>query len=248
MNLVKSRDMMMVPPKSKRVCSTRTGHRETGTHNFKTESPSIFYHSAAPLSHVCTRRYSTTTGCFSWLEINGYSSDSYCTGFETFLCFVWILCVSLPASGCGAAWYAWLAISEANIPPLPTIAIHQANPPLIFVQSFVRQDFIDPQQNADKERDVQHSSTIAVGFTYILTKVRRRPYRYFAFSDHVHRWQTRETQVEFSPFQSERIAVATAQYFGLVGNGRLHVLDRGNLPAGGVHEVRIFGLSHYAHD
>lgn len=34
------------------------------------------------------------------------------------------------------------------------------------------------------------------------------------------------SQVEFSPFEGERHAVATAQYFGIVGNGRLHVIDR----------------------
>ncbi|CAN0541449.1 unnamed protein product, partial [Ectocarpus sp. 12 AP-2014] len=33
-------------------------------------------------------------------------------------------------------------------------------------------------------------------------------------------------QVEFSPFDGERVAVATAQYFGIVGNGRLHVFGR----------------------
>ncbi|CAN0082818.1 unnamed protein product [Pylaiella littoralis] len=32
--------------------------------------------------------------------------------------------------------------------------------------------------------------------------------------------------VEFSPFEGERLAVATAQYFGIVGNGRLHIIDR----------------------
>ena len=38
--------------------------------------------------------------------------------------------------------------------------------------------------------------------------------------------------MEFSPFEGERVAVATAQYFGIVGNGRLHVLDRDRLSAG----------------
>lgn len=32
--------------------------------------------------------------------------------------------------------------------------------------------------------------------------------------------------MEFSPFEGQRLAVATAQYFGIVGNGRLHVIDR----------------------
>jgi len=31
--------------------------------------------------------------------------------------------------------------------------------------------------------------------------------------------------VEFSPFEGRRLAVATAQYFGVVGNGQVHVLD-----------------------
>lgn len=33
-------------------------------------------------------------------------------------------------------------------------------------------------------------------------------------------------QVEFSPFDEDRVAIATAQHFGLVGNGRLHVVHR----------------------
>ncbi|CAM9882562.1 unnamed protein product, partial [Ectocarpus sp. 4 AP-2014] len=32
--------------------------------------------------------------------------------------------------------------------------------------------------------------------------------------------------VEFSPFDGERVAVATAQFFGIVGNGRLHIFGR----------------------
>eukprot|EP00614_Pseudopedinella_elastica_P019904 CAMPEP_0172648774 /NCGR_PEP_ID=MMETSP1068-20121228/241448_1 /TAXON_ID=35684 /ORGANISM="Pseudopedinella elastica, Strain CCMP716" /LENGTH=311 /DNA_ID=CAMNT_0013463107 /DNA_START=66 /DNA_END=1001 /DNA_ORIENTATION=+ len=31
--------------------------------------------------------------------------------------------------------------------------------------------------------------------------------------------------VEFSPFEERRLAVATAQYFGVVGNGQVHVLE-----------------------
>jgi len=31
--------------------------------------------------------------------------------------------------------------------------------------------------------------------------------------------------VEFSPFEEQRLAIATAQYFGVVGNGRLHIVD-----------------------
>jgi peroxin-7 len=33
--------------------------------------------------------------------------------------------------------------------------------------------------------------------------------------------------VAFSPFEADRVAVATAQYFGVVGNGMLHVLQFG---------------------
>ena len=44
--------------------------------------------------------------------------------------------------------------------------------------------------------------------------------------------------VEFSPFLENRLAVATAQYYGIIGNGRQHVLD---LSADGqVVEVRYF--------
>ncbi|OWY92612.1 Peroxisomal targeting signal 2 receptor [Phytophthora megakarya] len=38
--------------------------------------------------------------------------------------------------------------------------------------------------------------------------------------------------VEFSPFVDNLIAVGTAQYFGIVGNGRQHVYEM--LPAGGL--------------
>eukprot|EP00752_Nemacystus_decipiens_P004475 g4087.t1 len=44
--------------------------------------------------------------------------------------------------------------------------------------------------------------------------------------------------VEFSPFEGARHAVATAQYFGIVGNGRLHVIDRS--AQHGLREVRSF--------
>ena len=33
--------------------------------------------------------------------------------------------------------------------------------------------------------------------------------------------------VKFSPFYESRIAVATAQNFGILGNGRIHVLGSG---------------------
>ena len=31
--------------------------------------------------------------------------------------------------------------------------------------------------------------------------------------------------VKFSPFDDSRLAVATAQNFGIIGNGRLHILQ-----------------------
>jgi peroxin-7 len=42
--------------------------------------------------------------------------------------------------------------------------------------------------------------------------------------------------VEFSPFVDNLVAVGTAQYFGIVGNGRQHVYEM--LPAGGLAPVR----------
>jgi hypothetical protein len=36
--------------------------------------------------------------------------------------------------------------------------------------------------------------------------------------------------VKFSPFIENRIAVATAQNFGIIGNGRQYVLEVGRLP------------------
>ena len=38
--------------------------------------------------------------------------------------------------------------------------------------------------------------------------------------------------VKFSPFYADRLAVASAQNFGLVGNGRLHLLSQN--PASGL--------------
>lgn len=49
---------------------------------------------------------------------------------------------------------------------------------------------------------------------------------------------TPSLQVEFSPFEAESLAVATAQYFGIVGNGRLHVLHRSN-GRSGLREVLV---------
>lgn len=48
-------------------------------------------------------------------------------------------------------------------------------------------------------------------------------------------------QVEFSPFNEDRVAVATAQHFGLVGNGRLHVVHR-TAVSGELSEVYVFGI------
>lgn len=33
--------------------------------------------------------------------------------------------------------------------------------------------------------------------------------------------------VAFSPFEADKVAVATSQYFGIVGNGMLHILQLG---------------------
>ena len=45
--------------------------------------------------------------------------------------------------------------------------------------------------------------------------------------------------VEFSPFEENRLAVATAQHFGIIGNGRQYVLE--TLPGGkGWGEPRFF--------
>lgn len=45
-------------------------------------------------------------------------------------------------------------------------------------------------------------------------------------------------QVEWNPFEGQRLAVATAQHFGIVGNGRQFVLDI--LPDGSVACVAQF--------
>ena len=45
-------------------------------------------------------------------------------------------------------------------------------------------------------------------------------------------------QVEFSPFHENRVAVATAQYYGIIGNGRQHILEMDG--AGQVLEIRHF--------
>lgn len=44
--------------------------------------------------------------------------------------------------------------------------------------------------------------------------------------------------VEFSPFHEGRLAVATAQYFGIIGNGRQYILEMG--PDGHLRESRNF--------
>jgi peroxin-7 len=44
--------------------------------------------------------------------------------------------------------------------------------------------------------------------------------------------------VEFSPFYEQRIAIATSQYFGIIGNGRQYILDM--QPDGQMYPVRYF--------
>ncbi|KAI8001472.1 Peroxisome biogenesis protein 7 [Camellia lanceoleosa] len=44
--------------------------------------------------------------------------------------------------------------------------------------------------------------------------------------------------VKFSPFFEQRLAVATSQNFGILGNGRLHVLDLS--PAGPISQFAAF--------
>ncbi|RLN98865.1 hypothetical protein BBJ28_00008025 [Nothophytophthora sp. Chile5] len=65
--------------------------------------------------------------------------------------------------------------------------------------------------------------------------------------------QPRQTQtelhgyaVEFSPFMDNLVAVGTAQYFGIVGNGRQHVFEM--LPAGGLAPVRAFDTPEGVYD
>lgn len=65
-------------------------------------------------------------------------------------------------------------------------------------------------------------------------RVRSRISRYFFVPSAA---MTIKPQVEFSPFEGGRLAVATAQYFGIVGNGRLHVIDRSAQHSGGLREV-----------
>ncbi|TFJ87352.1 hypothetical protein NSK_001684 [Nannochloropsis salina CCMP1776] len=56
--------------------------------------------------------------------------------------------------------------------------------------------------------------------------------------DAVFQTQFQCCSVEFSPFQEARLAVATAQYFGIIGNGRQHILEIG--PDGNLREIRSF--------
>ncbi|KAG2784652.1 hypothetical protein JG687_00002931 [Phytophthora cactorum] len=65
--------------------------------------------------------------------------------------------------------------------------------------------------------------------------------------------QPRQTQtelhgyaVEFSPFVDNLVAVGTAQYFGIVGNGRQHVYEM--LPAGGLAPIRAFDTPQGVYD
>jgi len=53
--------------------------------------------------------------------------------------------------------------------------------------------------------------------------------------------------VEFSPFFQNRVAVGTAQYFGIIGNGRLHVFDIDPV-SGNMVEVRSFDTSDGIYD
>lgn len=48
------------------------------------------------------------------------------------------------------------------------------------------------------------------------------------------------SSVEFSPFEDRRFAVATAQYFGVVGNGRQHVFEMDPGGSGAVLEIGSF--------
>ncbi|CAI5517788.1 unnamed protein product, partial [Closterium sp. Naga37s-1] len=50
----------------------------------------------------------------------------------------------------------------------------------------------------------------------------------------------------FSPFVENRLAVATAQNFGIIGNGRLHVLELS--PGGGLVEVMAYDTADGLYD
>lgn len=50
----------------------------------------------------------------------------------------------------------------------------------------------------------------------------------------------------YSPFFPDKLAVASAANFGLVGNGRLHILDAPPGPAGPLHVAKALVLLHSA--
>ncbi len=43
------------------------------------------------------------------------------------------------------------------------------------------------------------------------------------------RTQFQACAVKFSPFEEAKVAVATAQNFGIVGNGKQHILNKGQI-------------------
>ncbi|XP_052181020.1 peroxisome biogenesis protein 7 isoform X3 [Diospyros lotus] len=54
--------------------------------------------------------------------------------------------------------------------------------------------------------------------------------------------------VKFSPFYEHRLAVATAQNFGILGNGRLHVLDLSPVPGRPISELASFDTADGVYD
>lgn len=54
--------------------------------------------------------------------------------------------------------------------------------------------------------------------------------------------------VKFSPFYENRIAVATAQNFGILGNGRLHVLELSSNPALPITEIAAYDTADGIYD
>uniref|UniRef100_A0A803P3Z2 Peroxin-7 n=1 Tax=Cannabis sativa TaxID=3483 RepID=A0A803P3Z2_CANSA len=54
--------------------------------------------------------------------------------------------------------------------------------------------------------------------------------------------------VKFSPFYENRLAVATAQNFGILGNGRLHVLDLSPSPGGPITELAGYDTADGVYD
>ncbi|KAI3958435.1 hypothetical protein MKW98_011123 [Papaver atlanticum] len=54
--------------------------------------------------------------------------------------------------------------------------------------------------------------------------------------------------VKFSPFYEHRLAVATSQNFGILGNGRIHVLDINPVPGGPMTEISSFETADGVYD